>query len=160
MNIFEAMRFDYHHKVFIYNDNLQTLWALRVKFFNIIIKLQHVNIVQMRLRQFDKVRHLNVAYKLIQFMIADELTKILISQRHAAWIKNCSVWWILLTSSTRFEMKRIRISRFNWLVNWQKTLDWWKKKLIDFLFFIQACFDMKIKLHKLLRNLRECLKRH
>lgn len=86
MNLFEALRFDYHHKVVIYNDNLQTLRILTADASKVKTKLAHVDIAQSWLRQSVKIGHLNVAYTPTGKMIADGLTKILTPQRHELWL--------------------------------------------------------------------------
>ena len=51
ISLFVKLRFDYDHKIKIYNDNMQIIRILTSKQLKITIKLLHVNVAQLWLRQ-------------------------------------------------------------------------------------------------------------
>ncbi len=71
----------------IYNDNLQIIRLLISEIVKIDTKLRHIDIAQCWLRESIQRGILNVAYLPTAQMIADEMTKLLSSQKHKEFIK-------------------------------------------------------------------------
>jgi hypothetical protein len=86
IHFFQKLKFDSNQKIMIYNDNLQTIRLLISKIFKIETKLRHVDIAQCWLRQSVQSDYLSINYLSIAKMIANELTKILSSQKHREFI--------------------------------------------------------------------------
>ena len=82
INFFEKLDFDYDHSIKIYNDNKQIIRILTSKQLKITIKLLHVNIAQLWLRQSVQFDHLQVRYLQINQMTIDDLINFLSSQKH------------------------------------------------------------------------------
>ncbi len=86
IHFFQKLKFDSNQKIIIYNDNLQTIRFLISEIFKIETKLRHVDIAQCWLRQSVQSNYFSVNYLSIAKMIANELTKILSSQKHREFI--------------------------------------------------------------------------
>ncbi len=86
INFFQKLKFDSNQKIMIYNDNLQTIRLFILKIFKIETKLRHVDIAQCWLRQSIQSDYFSMNYLFIAKMIANELTKILSSQKHREFI--------------------------------------------------------------------------
>ncbi len=86
IHLFQKLKFDSNQKIMIYNDNLQTIRLLISKIFKIETKLRHVDIAQCWLRQSIQSDYFSMNYLFIAKMIANDLTKILSSQKHRKFI--------------------------------------------------------------------------
>jgi hypothetical protein len=86
IHFFQKLKFDSSQKIMIYNDNLQTIRFLISKIFKIETKLRHVDIAQCWLRKSVQNDYFSINYLFIAKMIANELTKILSSQKHRKFI--------------------------------------------------------------------------
>jgi hypothetical protein len=86
IHLFQKLKFDSNQKIMIYNDNLQTIRFLISEILKIETKLRHVDIAQCWLRQSVQSDYLLMNYLSIAKMIANELTKILSSQKHREFI--------------------------------------------------------------------------
>jgi hypothetical protein len=86
IHFFQKLKFDSNQKIMIYNDNLQTIRLFISKILKIEIKLRHVDIAQCWLRQSVQSDYFSMNYLSIAKMIANELTKILSSQKHRQFI--------------------------------------------------------------------------
>ena len=86
-NIFNKIGFEPEHKVVLHDDNMQTIRLLQSELNKTPTKLLHVNVAQCWLRQEVQKGHINVAYLPTAQLVADGLTKLLLAQRHAAFIK-------------------------------------------------------------------------
>jgi hypothetical protein len=86
IHLFQKLKFDFDQKIVIYNDNLQTIRLLISKISKIETKLRHVDIAQCWLRQSIQSDYITMNYLSIYKMIANELTKILSSQKHREFV--------------------------------------------------------------------------
>jgi hypothetical protein len=86
IHLFQKLKFDSNQKIMIYNDNLQIIRLFISKIFKTETKLQHVDIAQCWLKQSIQSDYFSVNYLSIAKMIANELTKILSSQKHREFI--------------------------------------------------------------------------
>ncbi len=86
IHFFQKLKFDSNQKKMIYNDNLQIIRLFISKILKIETKLRHVDIAQCWLRQSVQSDYLSMNYLFIAKMIANELTKILSSQKHRKFI--------------------------------------------------------------------------
>ncbi len=86
IHFFQKLKFDSNQKIVIYNDNLQIIRLFISKILKTESKLRHVDIAQCWLRQLVQSEYLSVNYLSIAKMIANELTKILSSQKHREFI--------------------------------------------------------------------------
>ncbi len=86
IHLFQKLKFDSNQKIMIYNDNLQIIRLFISKILKTETKLRHVDIAQCWLRQSVQSDYLSVNYLSIAKMIANELTKILSSQKHREFI--------------------------------------------------------------------------
>jgi hypothetical protein len=86
IHLFQKLKFDSNQKIMIYNDNLQIIRLFISKILKTETKLRHVDIAQCWLRQSVQSDYLSVNYLFIAKMIANELTKILSSQKHREFI--------------------------------------------------------------------------
>jgi hypothetical protein len=82
----QKLKFDSNQKIMIYNDNLQTIRLLISEILKIEIKLRHVDIAQCWLKQSIQSHYLSMNYLFIAKMITNELTKILLLQKHREFI--------------------------------------------------------------------------
>jgi hypothetical protein len=86
IHLFQKLKFDSNQKIIIYNDNLQTIRLLISKILKIETKLRHIDIAQCWLKQSIQSDYFSMNYLFITKMIANELTKILLSQKHRKFI--------------------------------------------------------------------------
>jgi hypothetical protein len=86
IHLFQKLKFDSDQKIVIYNDNLQIIRLLISEILKTETKLRHVDIAQCWLRQSVQSGYLSVNYLPTAKMIANELTKILSSQKHREFI--------------------------------------------------------------------------
>ncbi len=86
IHLFQKLKFNSNQKIMIYNDNLQIIRLFISKILKIETKLRHVDIAQCWLRQSIQSDYFSVNYLSIAKMIANELTKILSSQKHREFI--------------------------------------------------------------------------
>jgi hypothetical protein len=86
IHFFQKLKFDSNQKIMIYNDNLQTNRLLISEILKIETKFRHVDIAQCWLKQSIQSDYFSVNYLSIAKMIANELTKILSSQKHREFI--------------------------------------------------------------------------
>ncbi len=86
IHLFQKLKFDSNQKIMIYNDNLQIIRLFISKIFKTETKLRHVDIAQCWLKQSIQSDYFSVNYLSIAKMIANELTKILSSQKHREFI--------------------------------------------------------------------------
>jgi hypothetical protein len=86
IHLFQKLKFDSNQKIMIYNDNLQIIRLFISKILKTKTKLRHVDIAQCWLKQSVQSDYLSVNYLSIAKMIANELTKILSSQKHREFI--------------------------------------------------------------------------
>ena len=86
INLFAKLRFDYDHKVKIFNDNLQIIRVLTSEQPKVTKKLLHMDVAQCWLRQSVQLGHLKVEYLQISRMTADGLTKSLSPQKHRSFL--------------------------------------------------------------------------
>ncbi len=70
----------------IYENNLQTIKLMNSKIARIDTKLKHVDIAQCWLRKMIQNDHIRVDYLLTDQMIANDLTKLLSSQKHREFV--------------------------------------------------------------------------
>jgi hypothetical protein len=82
LNLFEKIEFSSDHQMTLYNDNTQTIKLLISEISKIDIKLRHVDVTQCWLRQYVQRNILNVKYLSTAQMTADEITKMLSSQKY------------------------------------------------------------------------------
>ncbi len=86
IHLFQKLKFDSNQKIMIYNDNLQIIRLFISKILKTETKLRHVDIAQCWLRQSIQSDYFLMNYLSIAKMIANELTKILSSQKHRKFI--------------------------------------------------------------------------
>ncbi len=86
IHLFQKLKFDSNQKIRIYNDNLQTIRFLISEILKIETKLRHVDIAQCWLKQSIQSDYFSMNYLFIAKTIANELTKILSSQKHRKFI--------------------------------------------------------------------------
>jgi hypothetical protein len=86
IHFFQKLKFDSNQKIMIYNDNLQIIRLLISEILKIKTKLRHVDIAQCWLRQSVQSDYFSMNYLFIAKMITNELTKILLSQKHRKFI--------------------------------------------------------------------------
>jgi hypothetical protein len=86
IHLFQKLKFDSNQKIVIYNDNLQTIRLFVSEILKIETKFRHVDIAQCWLRQSVQSDYFSMNYLFIAKMIANELTKILSSQKHRKFI--------------------------------------------------------------------------
>ncbi len=86
IHLFQKLKFDSNQKIMIYNDNLQMIRFFISKILKIETKFRHVDIAQCWLRQSIQSDYFSMNYLFIAKMIANELTKILSSQKHRKFI--------------------------------------------------------------------------
>jgi hypothetical protein len=86
IHFFQKLKFDSNQKIMIYHDNLQTIRFFISKILKTETKLRHVDIAQCWLRQSIQSDYFLMNYLFIVKMIANELTKILSSQKHREFI--------------------------------------------------------------------------
>ncbi len=86
IHFFQKLKFNSNQKIMIYNDNLQTIRFLISEILTIETKFRHVDIAQCWLRQSIQSDYFSMNYLSIAKMIANELTKILSSQKHREFI--------------------------------------------------------------------------
>jgi ADP-ribosylglycohydrolase len=86
IHLFQKLKFDSNQKIMIYNDNLQIIRLIISKILKTETKLRHVDIAQCWLRQSIQSDYFSINYLSIAKMIANELTKILSSQKHREFI--------------------------------------------------------------------------
>jgi hypothetical protein len=86
IHFFQKLKFSSNQKIVIYNDNLQIIHLFISKILKTETKLRHVDIAQCWLRQLIQSDYFSVNYLSIAKMIANELTKILSSQKHREFI--------------------------------------------------------------------------
>jgi hypothetical protein len=108
LNLFKKIEFSSDQQMTLYNDNLQTIRLLISKITKVDTKLRHVDIAQCWLREFVQRDILKMNYLLIAKMTADEMTKILSSQKHKKFIKQLSL------VNTKNLMKMNDANESNW----------------------------------------------
>jgi hypothetical protein len=86
IHFFQKLKFNSNQKIMIYNDNLQTIRLFISKILKIETKFRHVDIAQCWLRQSIQSDYFSMNYLFIAKMITNELTKILLSQKHRKFI--------------------------------------------------------------------------
>jgi hypothetical protein len=86
IHFFQKLKFNSNQKIMIYNDNLQIIRFFISKILKTETKLRHVDIAQCWLRQSIQSDYFSMNYLFIAKMIANELTKILSSQKHREFI--------------------------------------------------------------------------
>ena len=86
-NMFQKLRFNTEKNLIIWNDNLQIICLLNSKIPRLETRLRHVDISQCWLRQKIQFGHFNVDYISTARMVADGLTKMFFSQKHAVFIQ-------------------------------------------------------------------------
>ncbi len=86
IHFFQKLKFDSNQKIIIYNDNLQIIRFFISKILKTETKLRHVDIAQCWLKQSVQSDYFSMKYLSIAKMIANELTKILSSQKHREFI--------------------------------------------------------------------------
>jgi hypothetical protein len=87
LNLFKKIEFSSDHQMTLYNDNLQTIRLLISEIAKVDTKLRHVDVTQCWLRETVQCDILKMNYLLTAKMTADELTKLLSSQKHKKFIK-------------------------------------------------------------------------
>jgi hypothetical protein len=83
---FQKLKFHSNQKIMIYNDNLQMIRLFISEILKIETKFRHVDIAQCWLRLSIQSDYFSMNYLFIAKMIANELTKILSSQKHRKFI--------------------------------------------------------------------------
>jgi hypothetical protein len=93
LNLFKKIEFssDSNEQMTLYNDNLQTIRLLISEIAKVDTKLRHVDVAQCWLREFVQRDILKMNYLLTAKMTADEMTKMLSSQKHKKFIKQLSL---------------------------------------------------------------------
>ncbi len=86
IHLFQKLKFDSNQKIMIYNDNLQIIRLFISKILKTETKLRDVDIAQCWLKQSVQSDYFSMNYLFIAKMIANELTKILSSQKHREFI--------------------------------------------------------------------------
>ncbi len=100
----------------IHNDNLQIIKLLILEIVEIDTKLRHIDIVQCWLRKSIQRDILNVFYLSTAQMIADDMTKLLPSQKHKEFIKQLGL------VNTEHLIEMIDAKSPNWGANWGSKL--------------------------------------
>jgi hypothetical protein len=86
IHLFQKLKFNSDQKIIIYNDNLQTIFLFISEILKIETKFQHVDIAQCWLKQSIQSDYFSMNYLFIAKTITNELTKILLSQKHRKFI--------------------------------------------------------------------------
>ncbi len=86
IHFFQKLKFDSNQKIMIYNDNLQTIRFFISEILKIETKLRHIDIAQCWLKQSVQSDSFSMNHLFIAKMITNELTKILLSQKHREFI--------------------------------------------------------------------------
>ncbi len=117
LNLFKKIKFssDSNEQMTLYNDNLQTIKLLISQIAKIDTKLRHVDVTQCWLRKFVQRDILKMNYLLTAKMTADEMTKMLSSQKHKKFIKQLS----LIDTKHLIEMKTMNDANDS---NWNSRL--------------------------------------
>ncbi len=103
LNLFKKIEFSSDQQMKLYNDNLQTIRLLISEIAKVDTKLRHVDVAQCWLREFVQRDILKMNYLLTAKMTADEMTKMLSSQKHKKFIKQLN----LMNTKHLIEMKKM-----------------------------------------------------
>jgi hypothetical protein len=89
LNLFKKIEFssDSNEQMTLYNDNTQIIRLLISEISKIDIKLRHVDVTQCWLRECVQRDILKMNYLLTAQMTADDMTKMLSSQKHKEFVK-------------------------------------------------------------------------
>jgi hypothetical protein len=87
LNLFKKIEFSSDHQMTLYNVNLQTIKLLISKIAKVDTKLRHIDVTQFWLRKFVQRDILKMNYLLTAKMTADDMTKMLSSQKHKEFMK-------------------------------------------------------------------------
>jgi hypothetical protein len=117
LNLFKKIEFssDSDQQMTLYNDNLQTIKLLISEIAKVDTKLRHVDVVQCWLRKSVQRDILKMNYLLTAKMTANEMTKILSSQKHKKFIKQLN----LMNTKHLIEMKTMNDANDS---NWDSRL--------------------------------------
>jgi hypothetical protein len=88
IHLFKKLKFDSNQNFIIYEDNLQTIRLMKSKIARIDTKLRHIDVAQCWFREMIQNDHLHVEYLFTTKMIADDLTKLLSSQKHKKFLRH------------------------------------------------------------------------
>jgi hypothetical protein len=87
-HLYNKLEFDADHDLIIHEDNLQIIRLMKFKVARVNIKLRHIDVAQCWLQEMMQNDHLNFEYLSINQMIADDLIKLLSSQKHKDFVVN------------------------------------------------------------------------
>ncbi len=113
IHFFQKLKFDFNQKIMIYNDNFQTIRFLISEISKIETKFWHVDIAQCWLKQSIQSDYITMNYLSIVKMIANELTKILSSQKHREFVNQLrliNVKYMIKTNDQKTLSSRKRFS--------------------------------------------------
>jgi hypothetical protein len=108
LNLFKKIEFSSNQQMTLYNDNLQIIRLLISEIAKVDTKLRHVDVIQCWLRESVQRDILKMNYLLTAKMTADEMTKMLSSQKHKKFIKQLSL------VNTKNLMKMNDVNDSNW----------------------------------------------
>jgi hypothetical protein len=87
IHLFKKLKFDSNQNLIIYENNLQTIRLMKSEIARIDTKLRHIDVAQCWFREMIQNDHLHVEYLLTTKMIADDLIKLLLSQKHKKFLR-------------------------------------------------------------------------
>jgi hypothetical protein len=87
LNLFKKIEFSSDHQMTLYNDNLQTIRLLISEIAKVDTKLRHIDVTQCWLRKSVQRDILKMNYLLTAKMTADDMTKMLSSQKHKEFMR-------------------------------------------------------------------------
>ncbi len=88
IHLFKKLKFDSNQNLIIYENNLQTIRLMKSEIARIDTKLRHIDVAQCWFKEMIQNDHLHVEYLFTTKMIADDLTKLLSSQKHKKFLRH------------------------------------------------------------------------
>jgi hypothetical protein len=107
LNLFEKIEFSSNHQMTLCNDNLQTIRLLISKIAKVDTNLRHVDVTQCWLRESVQRDILKMNYLLTAKMTADDMRKMLSSQKHKEFVRQLEL--IDTQKMMNDEMRFVRI---------------------------------------------------
>jgi hypothetical protein len=144
LNLFKKIEFSPNQQMTLYNDNLQTIRLLISEIAKVDTKLRHVDVTQCWLREFVQRGILKMNYLPTAKMTANEMTKILSSQKHKKFIKQLNL------VNTKNLMKMNDANDSNWgsrlcenrVATNIKRVRWRKNRFFEFSISRRSCISI------------------
>jgi hypothetical protein len=91
IHLFKKLKFDSNQDLIMYEDNLQTIRLMKSKIVRIDTKFRHIDVAQCWLKEMIQNDHFHVEYLFTTKMIADDLIKLLSSQKHKKFLRHLNL---------------------------------------------------------------------